>query len=83
MSAFEVLEDQLPSGVVHQLAPLDTPAAINAFFGYWKPSAIMIVESELWPNLIVGASENGVSVVIILYEGCIGVAKCQDVCQII
>lgn len=27
----------------------------------------MIVESELWPNLIVGASENGVSVVIILY----------------
>ncbi|XP_030453673.1 probable 3-deoxy-D-manno-octulosonic acid transferase, mitochondrial [Syzygium oleosum] len=65
MSAFEVLEDQLPSGVLHQLAPLDTPAAIDAFFGYWKPNAIMIVESELWPNLIVGASENGVALALL------------------
>ncbi|KAH7511524.1 hypothetical protein FEM48_ZijujUnG0005600 [Ziziphus jujuba var. spinosa] len=32
--------------------PQLTPAAINAFLGYWKPNAIAIMENELWPNLL-------------------------------
>lgn len=44
-----------------QFAPIDTPNAIDAFLGYWKPNAIMLIESELWPNLIMDASRKGVS----------------------
>lgn len=44
-----------------QFCPLDIPIAVDAFLGYWKPSAIIIMESELWPNLIMGASKHGVS----------------------
>jgi len=39
-----------------QFAPLDTPLAIDRFLGHWKPNAILIMENELWPNLIMAAS---------------------------
>lgn len=54
------MNSRLPTGVLYQFAPLDTPAAINRFLGYWKPNAILLVESELWPNLITSASRNGI-----------------------
>ncbi|XP_009122671.1 probable 3-deoxy-D-manno-octulosonic acid transferase, mitochondrial [Brassica rapa] len=57
VSAFEVIKKQLPVGVLHQFAPLDTPVAIDRFLGYWKPNAIVIMENELWPNLIMSASQ--------------------------
>lgn len=40
-----------------QFAPLDTPMAIDRFLGHWKPNAIIIMENELWPNLIMCAAE--------------------------
>ncbi|CAL5334617.1 unnamed protein product [Camellia sinensis] len=61
LSAFEVIKNQLPSGVLYQFAPLDIPAAMDAFLGHWKPNAIMLMESELWPNLIMCASKNGIA----------------------
>ncbi|KAK4582954.1 hypothetical protein RGQ29_025929 [Quercus rubra] len=60
VSAFEVISKRLPSGVIYQFAPLDTPSAVGAFLDYWRPNAIILIESELWPNLIMGASENGI-----------------------
>ncbi|KAJ4882369.1 putative 3-deoxy-D-manno-octulosonic acid transferase [Raphanus sativus] len=56
LSAFEVIRKQLPAGVLHQFAPLDTPVAVDRFLGYWKPNAIIIMENELWPNLIMSAA---------------------------
>ncbi|XP_031252225.1 probable 3-deoxy-D-manno-octulosonic acid transferase, mitochondrial isoform X2 [Pistacia vera] len=64
-SAFEVIKSRLPSGVIYQFCPLDTPAAIDAFLGYWKPNAIIIIESELWPNLIMGASKHGIALALL------------------
>lgn len=46
---------------MNQFAPLDIPASVDTFLGHWKPNAIMLMESELWPNLIIGASKSGVS----------------------
>lgn len=46
---------------MNQFAPLDTPVAIDAFLGYWRPTAIMLMESEIWPNLIMAAAKDGVS----------------------
>ncbi|GFP94435.1 probable 3-deoxy-d-manno-octulosonic acid transferase mitochondrial [Phtheirospermum japonicum] len=40
-------------------APLDIPSTMDAFLQYWRPNAVMLMESELWPNLIMGASRNG------------------------
>ncbi|KAJ0784680.1 putative transferase [Helianthus annuus] len=48
-----------------QFAPVDTPVAVNAFLEYWKPYALVLVENELWPNLVLGASANGVMLALI------------------
>ncbi|KAH8485133.1 hypothetical protein H0E87_026780 [Populus deltoides] len=60
ISAFEVIINQLPTGVLHQFSPIDTPAAMDAFLDYWNPNAIMLLESELWPNLIMASSRKGI-----------------------
>lgn len=38
---------------------------MDAFLGYWKPDAIILLESELWPNLIMAASENKIILALI------------------
>ncbi|KAI4310476.1 hypothetical protein MLD38_035452 [Melastoma candidum] len=65
LSAFEVIKDFLPSEVLYQFAPIDTPASIKAFLGYWKPSTIFLLESELWPNLIMCASESSITLALL------------------
>ncbi|KAK6140100.1 hypothetical protein DH2020_026098 [Rehmannia glutinosa] len=58
-SAFEVIKNRLPSKVIYQFAPLDIPSTMDAFLQYWRPNAVMLMESELWPNLIMSAARNG------------------------
>ncbi|XP_062207504.1 probable 3-deoxy-D-manno-octulosonic acid transferase, mitochondrial [Phragmites australis] len=65
LSSFEVIKNLLPDGVIYQFAPLDCPDAIESFIGYWKPSLILLMESELWPNLILSAAERGIAVVLL------------------
>eukprot|EP00850_Spirogloea_muscicola_P002451 SM000009S23580 [mRNA] locus=s9:793839:797987:- [translate_table: standard] len=50
--AWSVLHKLLPSGTLLQFAPIDTPAAVRAFLEHWRPNALVLVESELWPNLV-------------------------------
>ncbi|XP_044474257.1 probable 3-deoxy-D-manno-octulosonic acid transferase, mitochondrial isoform X2 [Mangifera indica] len=64
-SAFEVIKNRLPSDIIYQFCPLDIPTAIDAFLAYWKPNAIIIIESELWPNLIMGASKHGIALALL------------------
>jgi 3-deoxy-D-manno-octulosonic-acid transferase len=56
----EVMATRLPEGVIHQYAPIDAPGAVARFLGHWRPAAGFFVESELWPNLILGAKAGGV-----------------------
>ncbi|XP_061337698.1 probable 3-deoxy-D-manno-octulosonic acid transferase, mitochondrial isoform X3 [Gastrolobium bilobum] len=65
MSAFEVLSNWLPSEIILQFSPIDTPASIHSFLHYWKPNAIVLMESELWPNLIMDASKNGITLALL------------------
>ncbi|CAI8602550.1 unnamed protein product [Vicia faba] len=65
LSAFEVLSNWLPTEVILQFSPVDIPASISSFLHYWKPNAIILMESELWPNLIMDASKNGITLALL------------------
>ncbi|XP_071908366.1 probable 3-deoxy-D-manno-octulosonic acid transferase, mitochondrial isoform X1 [Coffea arabica] len=65
LSAFEVIKKKLPANVIYQFAPVDAPAAVEAFLGYWKPNAIILIESELWPNLIISAAKDGIALALL------------------
>lgn len=59
-----LLARRLPAGVIHQYAPVDAPGAVDAFLDHWRPAAALFVESELWPNLILGARRRGVKLAL-------------------
>ena len=61
----QLLAERLPRGVIHQYAPVDGPAATAAFLDHWRPDAGIFVESELWPNLILGARARGVRLALV------------------
>ena len=61
----ELLAKRLPAEVIHQYIPLDAPGAVSRFLDHWEPDLGVLVESELWPNLILGAHERGVKLALL------------------
>ena len=51
--------------VEHRYVPLDVPLWVERFIDHWKPSAGAIVESELWPNLLLAAHRRRVPLLLI------------------
>ena len=60
VTSAHMMQQQLPPGVLHQYVPIDTPRATARFLNHWKPQVALFVESDLWPNLILGAAARGV-----------------------
>jgi 3-deoxy-D-manno-octulosonic-acid transferase len=60
-----IMQARLPQGAIHQYVPLDTPRAVARFLDHWKPDAGLLVESDLWPNLIQGAAARGVRLALV------------------
>ena len=59
VTSAELLGRRLPSGTTHRYAPLDAPGVAARFLDQWRPQAVVLVESELWPNLVVQAQTRG------------------------
>jgi len=65
MTSASMLQDRLPKRALHQYVPVDLPDAIARFLDHWKPDLTILVESELWPNLIGQTQERGVPMVMV------------------
>ena len=61
----ELLARRLPDGVIHQYAPVDAPGAVARFLDHWRPDLGVLVESELWPNLLQAASARGTRLALV------------------
>ncbi|MDX9997365.1 MAG: 3-deoxy-D-manno-octulosonic acid transferase [Phenylobacterium sp.] len=61
----DLLAKRLPAGCLHQYAPVDGPGAVARFLAHWRPDLGVFVESELWPNLILGARRAGVRLALL------------------
>lgn len=60
VTSAQTMAERLPEGVIHQFAPIDTPASVRNFFAHWHPQLGLIIESEFWPNLLLEAKARGV-----------------------
>ena len=65
VTSAKLIAGRLPPGAVHQYAPLDTPSFARAFIDHWRPRLAILVESELWPNLILAARDGGARTALI------------------
>lgn len=46
------LVEKLPAGIQYSFLPLDYPFAVHHFLKTLQPKLVVIVETEIWPNLI-------------------------------
>jgi 3-deoxy-D-manno-octulosonic-acid transferase len=44
--------------------PYDTPGATRRFFAHWQPAVGVLMETEVWPNLVRSAAAAGVPVLL-------------------
>lgn len=59
------IQAQFAARVGHQYIPYDLPCALKHFFKKIKPRIGLIVETELWPNLIHYAKKAGIPLLLI------------------
>ncbi len=53
------------NNVEHRFFPLDVNFLIEQFLNLWKPDKIFLVDSEIWPNLILKAKKYKISISLI------------------
>ena len=46
--------------VIHQFLPLDIPFLVDKFLNNWKPSFVLFIDSEIWPNFIFKLKERNI-----------------------
>ena len=56
----DILLSKLGSKVKHQYVPIDIPICINLFINTWKPKALILLETEIWPNIIHCCKKQGI-----------------------
>jgi len=44
--------------------PYDTPGVVNRFFHQFRPAVGVLMETEIWPNLLLAAKRHGVTMVL-------------------
>ena len=60
VGSYQVLKKRLPSRCFHQFIPFDSPQWVNRFLNFWNPKAFILIESEIWPNLIRMSQARGI-----------------------
>jgi 3-deoxy-D-manno-octulosonic-acid transferase len=65
VTSAKLMAERLPPRALHQFVPIDTPEATARFLEHWRPLAGLFVDSDLWPNLVLGASARGVKLALI------------------
>ncbi len=51
--------------VDHVYLPYDVPGSVNRFLAHFRPSLALILETELWPNMLFGCRDRGIPVYIL------------------
>lgn len=59
-----IIQSQLGDSVYHVYAPYDLPGSVKRFFAKIKPHVGIIMEKELWPNLLHYANQAGTRLMI-------------------
>ena len=56
----KILLDKMGARVKHQYVPVDLPACLNVFLDRWNPKAVIVLETEIWPNILSMCKERGI-----------------------
>lgn len=55
----------LTAGDLQAWQPWDTPAAVQRFLAHFRPQLGILMETEVWPNLVLGCQQQAVPLVLV------------------
>lgn len=61
----EQVQSRFGPGVTHCYVPYDLPGAVRRFLSRARPSAAIIMETELWPNIFHGCHERSIPLLLV------------------
>ena len=59
------IEQTFPQRVVALYSPLDLPFIARRVLAAWQPAQIVLVEAEVWPNMLHQATQRGIPVTLV------------------
>ena len=65
LTSANIMEQRLPAGAIHQFFPIDVEHWVYRFLEYWKPSHVIWMESELWPNMLKNLKKRGIKTYLV------------------
>ena len=51
--------------IIHQYHPYDNSNWVKRFLKFWEPDALIMMESEIWPNFILSSKRVGIPVIMV------------------
>ena len=67
VSSAEVAKEELKklNNISHRYLPVDSDFLIKKFISLWSPDKIFLVDSEIWPNLILASKKSNIPISLI------------------
>jgi len=59
LTSADLLARLAPPGLIHQMAPVDTPQSVSRFLDHWRPTALVLAEGEIWPGMLTETRKRG------------------------
>ena len=65
LSSSKILQKLKLKKIIHQFFPIDTNFHTQRFLNYWKPSAALFIDSEIWPNMYSNLKKKNVPIILL------------------
>ena len=65
LSSSNILSDLKLKKTIHQFFPIDTVYNCNKFLKYWRPSVVIFVDSEIWPNMLTDIKKRSIPLILL------------------
>ena len=65
VTSAQVAQRRLHPRDIHQYVPLDAPGFLARFLDHWRPQAVLLTESEIWPNTILTCATRSIPLALV------------------
>lgn len=65
LTAARLIARHPPPRTTHQFVPLDRAAWVDRFLDHWQPDMMLLVDTELWPNMIWRCAARGIPMMLV------------------
>lgn len=65
LSSANIVKNLKLKKIIHQFFPIDSNFILKKFIDFWKPSKVIFIDSELWPNTLINLKKREIPVFLL------------------